>query len=76
VFRGSTAPYSSLFIILSGQTTPRRDFVEVLADETGSGREGPTRVESTSWKGRAALKFAPSVHGLGFDRAPGADCDR
>jgi hypothetical protein len=58
VFSGAgTSSYSSLFVILSRQTTPRRDFVELLADETGSGREGPTRVEDTSWKGRPALKL-------------------
>jgi hypothetical protein len=58
VFSGAgTSSYSSLFVILSRQTTRRRDFVLVLVDETGSGNEGPTRIEYTSWKGRPALKL-------------------
>jgi hypothetical protein len=56
-YRGPNSPYSSLFILLSKERSPWPGTVRLLEDNTGSGREGPTRVEVAKWHGRSALKL-------------------
>jgi hypothetical protein len=67
-FRGPESPYTSLFLLLSRDAGSSIGTIRLLADETGSGREGPTPVTFTRWQGRPALTlhltFAPSEGGF------------
>ncbi len=67
-YRGPSAPYGSLFVLLSRGPPSPLGVVQVLEDQTGSGREGPTPVEFTRWNGQPALTlhltFYPSEGGL------------
>jgi len=60
--------YSSLFLFLSRDAPSPLGIVQVLEDQTGSGREGPTPVEFTRWQGQPALTlhltFYPSEGGI------------
>lgn len=67
-FRGPGNLYTSLFLFLSRDAPSPLGLVQVLEDQTGSGREGPTPVTFTRWEGRPALTlhltFYPSEGGF------------
>ncbi len=68
-FRGSGGSlYTSLFLFLSRGAPSPLGIVQVLEDQTGSGREGPTPVTYTRWQGQPALTlhltFYPSEGGI------------
>jgi len=67
-FRGPGSLYTSLFLFLSRAAPSPLGIVQVLEDQTGSGREGPTPVEFTRWQGQPALtlrlSFYPSEGGI------------
>jgi len=67
-FRGPGSLYTSLFLFLSRAAPSPFGVVQVLEDQTGSGREGPTPVTYTRWQGQPALTlhltFYPSEGGI------------
>jgi len=67
-FRGPGSLYGSLFVFLSRGAPSPLGIVQVLEDQTGSGREGPTPVDFTRWQGQPALTlhltFYPSEGGI------------
>jgi len=67
-FRGPGSLYTSLFLFLSRGAPSPFGVVQVLEDQTGSGREGPTPVTYTRWQGQPALTlhltFYPSEGGI------------
>jgi hypothetical protein len=56
-FKGPNTPFSSLFALLSAGAGSSLGKAVLLADETGSGREGPTVIAFTEWRGQPALKL-------------------
>lgn len=60
-FRGAGSPYSSLFLLLGGTARSPLGDVRLLEDETGAGREGPTAIAATKWRGQPALRMELSL---------------
>jgi hypothetical protein len=71
-FRGPESPSSSLFLLLSADAGSPLGRVQLLEDQTGSGREGPTPVSYTRWQRQPALtlhlSFYPSEGGFSKHR--------
>jgi hypothetical protein len=60
-FQGASAPYSSVFLVVSRDAPSPMGKVLLLEDETGAGREGPTSISFTRWHGQPAIALGISL---------------